>query len=90
MKNLPISGYLGSDMAALKSVSGCVSYFVKMSRLAVYLVIILKHLIIHVVGTVQVPTSTWDLHDEYIRRWPGLLSLDRKAIESLLIEMRGQ
>ena len=38
-----------------------------MSRLALYLKVRVYHLIIHVFGKVQGPTSTSDLHDEYLK-----------------------
>ena len=43
-------------MAPLNNISGCVSFFGKLS-----------HMIIHVFRTVQGPTSTGDLHDEYFK-----------------------
>ena len=42
-------------------------FFGKMSRLTLYLKIKLYHLIIHVFGQVQGPTSTGNLHDEYLK-----------------------
>ena len=39
-----------------------------MSRLTLYLKIKLYHLIIHVFGEVQGPTSTGNLHDEYLKK----------------------
>ena len=52
-------------MAPLNNISGCVSFFGKMSRLTLYLKMRVYHKIIHVIGKVQGPTSTGDLHDEY-------------------------
>ena len=54
-------------MALFTNTSGCVSFFGKMSRLTVYLKIKLYHMIIHVFGKVQGPTSTGNLHDEYFK-----------------------
>ena len=54
-------------MAPLKNISGCVSFFCKMSRLILYLKMRVYHMIIHVLGKVQGPTSTGDLHDEYFK-----------------------
>ena len=39
----------------------------KMSRLTLYLKMKVYHMIIHVFGKVQGPTSTGDLHDEYLK-----------------------
>ena len=38
-----------------------------MSRLTLYLKMIVYHMIIHVFGKVQGPTSIGDLHDEYLK-----------------------
>ena len=38
-----------------------------MSRLTLYLKMRVYHMIIHVLGEVQGPTSTGDLHDEYLK-----------------------
>ena len=54
-------------MAPLKNISGCVSFFGKMSRITLYLKMRVYHMIIHVFGEVQGPTSTGDLHDEYLK-----------------------
>ena len=55
-------------MAPLKNISGCVSFFGKMSRLTLYFKMRVYHMIIHVFGKVQGPTSTGDLHDEYLKK----------------------
>ena len=55
-------------MAPLKNISGCVSIFGKMSRLTLYFKMRVYHMIIHVFGKVQGPTSTGDLHDEYLKK----------------------
>ena len=58
-------------MAPLKNISGCVSFFGKISRLTLYLKMRVYNMIIHVFGKVfgkvQDPTSTQDLHDEYFK-----------------------
>ena len=54
-------------MAPLKNISGCVLFFGKMSRLALYLKMRVYHMIIYVFGEVQGPTSTGDLRDEYLK-----------------------
>ena len=54
-------------MALLKNISGCVSFFGKMSRITLYLKMRVYHMIIHVFGKMQSPTSTVDLHDEYFK-----------------------
>ena len=54
-------------MAPLKNISGCVSFFGKMSRIILYLKMKVYHMIIYVFGEVQGPTSTGDLHDEYFK-----------------------
>ena len=56
-------------MAPLKNISGCVSFFGKISRLTLYLKIRVYHMIIHVFDKVQGPTSTVDLHDEYFKHF---------------------
>ena len=54
-------------MAPLKNISGCVPFFGKMSRITLYLKMRVYHMIIHVFGEVQGPTSTRDLHNEYLK-----------------------
>ena len=54
-------------MAPLKNISGCVSFFSKMSGLTPYLDRRLCHLIIDIFGTAQRPTSTGDLQHEYFK-----------------------
>ena len=54
-------------MAPLKDISRCVSFFGKMSRITLFLKIRVYHMISHVFGEVQGPTSTVDLHDEYFK-----------------------
>ena len=54
-------------MTPFMCISVCVSFFGKMSRLTLYLKTILYHLIIHVFGEVQGPTSTRDLYDKYLK-----------------------
>ena len=54
-------------MTPLKNISGCVSFFDKMSRLTLYLKMRVYHMSIHVFGKVQGPTSTGDVHDEYFK-----------------------
>ena len=53
-------------MEPFTNISGCVSFFGKMSRLILSLKIKLLHLIVHV-SKVQGPTSTGDLQDEYMK-----------------------
>ena len=55
------------NMAPLKNISGCVSFFAKMSRLTLYLKMRVYHSSIPVFGKIQGPTSTGDLHDEYFK-----------------------
>ena len=50
-------------MAPLKNISGCVSFFDKMSRLTLYLE---NESLPYVFGEVQGTTSTGNLHDEYL------------------------
>ena len=66
MLNLSINGYF-EVMRRLKKISGCVSFFGKISRLALYLKMSVYHMIIHVFGKVQGPTSTGNLHDGYLK-----------------------
>ena len=54
-------------MAPLNNISYNVSFFGKMSRLALYFGMRVYHIIIHVSGKLQGPTSTGDLHDEYFK-----------------------
>ena len=54
-------------MTALKNISGCVSFFDKISRLTHYLKMRVNHMIIHVFGKVQGSTSTGNLHNEYFK-----------------------
>ena len=54
-------------MAPFTNISGCVSFFGKMSRLALSLKTKLYHLIVHVFGKVQGPTLTGNLHDKYVK-----------------------
>ena len=67
MINLSISGYF-DVMCHPKNISVSVCFLGKMSRLSLYLKITLYHLIIHILGKDQSPTSTWDLHDEYLEK----------------------
>ena len=54
-------------MAPFTNISGCVSFFGKMSRLTLYVKIKLYHMIIHIFGKVQGPTATGNLHDKYLK-----------------------
>ena len=54
-------------MAPFTNISSCVSFFAKMSRLTLYLIMNIYHLIIHAFGKVEGPTSTGNLHDEYFK-----------------------
>ena len=65
MVNLSISGYF--EVMWHPYISGCVSFFGKMSRLTLYFKRRVYYMIIHVFGKVQGPTSTGDLHDEYLK-----------------------
>ena len=67
MVNLSVSDYFEVNAAPLKNISGCVSFFGKMSRLALYLKMRVHHMNMHVFGKVQGPTSTRDMHDEYFK-----------------------
>ena len=63
MVNLSINDYF-----EVMNISGCVLFFGKMSRRTLYLKMRVYHMIIHVFGEVQGPTSTGDLHDEYFKK----------------------
>ena len=67
MVNLSINDYFEVMRHPLRTYLDVFRFFGKMSRLALYLKMRVYHVIIHVFGEVQGPTSTGDLHDEYIK-----------------------
>ena len=67
MVNLSLSGYFEVLWHPLKNISGCVSFFGKISRLVLCLKMRVYHMSIHVFGKVQFHTSTGDLHEEYFK-----------------------
>ena len=67
MINLSIICYCLVDVAPITNISGCVSFFGKMSRLILSLKTKLYQLIIHVYGKVQGPTLTGNLRDKHVK-----------------------
>ena len=67
MVNLSINDYFEVMRHPLGTYLNVFRFFGKMSRLTLYLKMRVYHMIIHVFGKVQGPTSTGNLHDGYFK-----------------------